>query len=348
LVSVIVTNRDYGRYVEAAVDSALGQSYPRMEVVVVDDASSDDSLARLERYGDRIGVVSLPESVGQHGAVEAGLGVSSGELVCLLDADDCWHRNKVERVVERFARDSGLTQVSHGYRTIDAVGAPHTARRSGGPARRWLQRRIPLSEGDVTPLLLRYNRYGWGITSGLAYPRWVLEEALPLPLEFRSEGLDTWTTVAAAFLGHVGAVDADLMDYRLHQSNFLAGSVDVARHAGRRRLTGAMVSHWAQRTGRGGVVDVQRIDNELVLYRFLAGEAVSVRERVRAVVRSVAELFAVGSGPVHFTLELGRRGVLASSRRHGLAVERVGITAWVRRRGVVDGSRPDPATRTAV
>src|SRR5262245_48802304 len=54
LISVIIPNHNYAQYLRQAIDSALGQSYPRVEVIVVDDGSTDESIAILRSYGDRI------------------------------------------------------------------------------------------------------------------------------------------------------------------------------------------------------------------------------------------------------------------------------------------------------
>src|SRR5207302_4981495 len=87
LASVVVNNHNYERFVGEAVESALAQTYPHTEVVVVDDGSTDGSRDVLERFRGDIQLVLKPNG-GQRSAFNAGLERSSGDLVCFLDADD--------------------------------------------------------------------------------------------------------------------------------------------------------------------------------------------------------------------------------------------------------------------
>src|SRR4029079_13012949 len=71
LVSVIVNNFNYERYVGQAIESALGQTYPHVEVIVVDDGSQDASRTVIEGFGDRV-IALLKENGGQGSAFNVG------------------------------------------------------------------------------------------------------------------------------------------------------------------------------------------------------------------------------------------------------------------------------------
>jgi glycosyltransferase involved in cell wall biosynthesis len=88
--SVLINNYNYGRFVREAVDSALAQTLPPHEIIVVDDGSTDDSPALLrERYADRQRVkIIAQKNGGQFAAIAAGIDAADGDIVCLLDADD--------------------------------------------------------------------------------------------------------------------------------------------------------------------------------------------------------------------------------------------------------------------
>lgn len=89
--SIVICNYNYAQFVGQAIDSALAQRYPadKVEVVVVDDGSTDDSLAVLARYRDhpQVKVLQQPNR-GQTAAFDAGVRAATGELMCLLDSDD--------------------------------------------------------------------------------------------------------------------------------------------------------------------------------------------------------------------------------------------------------------------
>ncbi|WP_331936853.1 glycosyltransferase family A protein [Methylosinus sp.] len=91
LVSVIITNYNYGRFLLEAVDSVFSQTYPHIECIIVDDASTDDSEAVLEsirRNKPNVDIILHEENFGQTTAFRTGLTASSGEYVVFLDADD--------------------------------------------------------------------------------------------------------------------------------------------------------------------------------------------------------------------------------------------------------------------
>jgi glycosyltransferase involved in cell wall biosynthesis len=111
-VSIIINNYNYGRFLAAAIDSALAQSYPSVEVVVVDDGSADDSRATILSYGQRIVPVLKPNG-GQASALNAGLERSSGDIIIFLDADDTLHPTIAERVVALFQAAPDVVRVQY-------------------------------------------------------------------------------------------------------------------------------------------------------------------------------------------------------------------------------------------
>jgi glycosyltransferase involved in cell wall biosynthesis len=101
LVSIVIDNYNYDLFLAQAIDGALGQTYSNIEVVVVDDGSTDNSCDVIARYGDRI-VSVLKTNGGQASALNAGFAASKGEVICLLDAYDLFLPEKVSEVVELF------------------------------------------------------------------------------------------------------------------------------------------------------------------------------------------------------------------------------------------------------
>lgn len=95
LVSVIIPSYNYGRYVGQAVDSALAQSYPNQEVLVIDDGSTDDTKDRLHAYGNRIRYIHQ-QNLGLSAARNTGIREAKGDYLAFLDADDAFHPRKTE------------------------------------------------------------------------------------------------------------------------------------------------------------------------------------------------------------------------------------------------------------
>jgi glycosyltransferase involved in cell wall biosynthesis len=106
-ISVLINNHNYGRFVGRAIDSALGQKASDVEVIVVDDGSSDQSRSILEAYGNRMKVL-YQDNQGQASTINAAVQSRSGDLLCFLDADDWW----AHRDVPRLGRDVGLSEAA--------------------------------------------------------------------------------------------------------------------------------------------------------------------------------------------------------------------------------------------
>lgn len=106
LLSVVIPTRNRANLVGEAIESALCQREGRVEVIVVDDASTDDTASVLVRsFGSRIHLLRLPHRRGAGAARNAGVRLARGELLAFLDDDDLWLPGKLDaelRVFERF------------------------------------------------------------------------------------------------------------------------------------------------------------------------------------------------------------------------------------------------------
>jgi glycosyltransferase involved in cell wall biosynthesis len=130
-VSLIVTCYNYGRFVEEAVDSLLNQTFQDLEVIVVDDASPDNSReVLLRRYADhpRVRLVLHDQNQGHIRSYNEGLALARGELVGVLAADDfCLRRDAVERQVAVFDAHPEVGFVYAAYAMVDERSQPFRA-----------------------------------------------------------------------------------------------------------------------------------------------------------------------------------------------------------------------------
>jgi glycosyltransferase involved in cell wall biosynthesis len=229
-VSIVIDNYNYARFLRQAIDSALAQTYPHVEVVVVDDGSTDASRDVIRSYGDRIRPV-LKENGGQASAFNAGFAVAKGEIVALLDADDYLAPHAAERIAAAWSDEVKI--LHHRLREVDAEGRDLGFNPPLGE---------PLDAGDVVPVLLRKGFYGVPPTSGLAYSRELLRQVLPMPeADFRICA-DTYLFLVTPFRAPVTALDETLACYRLHGAN-------AHREAGLRRNWRRQKLEVAQRYG---------------------------------------------------------------------------------------------------
>ena len=103
-VSVVIPTYNRARVVGEAIDSALAQTHERLEVIVVDDGSTDDTAERVGRRRDpRLRYVRR-EHAGVSSARNAGIAAATGDLVSFLDSDDLWKPEKIETEVAALAR----------------------------------------------------------------------------------------------------------------------------------------------------------------------------------------------------------------------------------------------------
>ncbi len=224
----LINNYNYARFVGDAVDSALAQSVPFDEIIVVDDGSKDGSLELLRsRYAQRPTVqIVAKENQGQLSCFNEGYACSTGEIVFLLDADDMYEPNYVERALRVYSGNPDFDFVFCGYRQF--------GRRDGLQVN-------PAEGGDLgySVILVSYLRSWIGAsTSCLSMRRGVLEKILPLPFteEWRIRADDCLvfgSSLAGARKYYLGE---PLVRRRVHGENRFVGRSPDKVATYRRRL----------------------------------------------------------------------------------------------------------------
>jgi glycosyltransferase involved in cell wall biosynthesis len=121
LVSVVIPTYNYGRFIGETVESALAQTYRPVETIVVDDGSTDDTRERVAGYGNRVRYL-YQQNRGLSAARNAGIGAAQGEFIALLDSDDLWLPDKLERQVAVCVGDPASALVATERFAIDETG----------------------------------------------------------------------------------------------------------------------------------------------------------------------------------------------------------------------------------
>ncbi len=196
-ISAVIPSYNYGRFIADAVQSVLDQTHePRVEIVVVDDGSTDDTRARLEPFGDRIRYVHQ-RNQGPSAARNTGIREARGDWIAFLDGDDIWHPEKTDLQLHLVGQ--------HGF---DVVGAPRMSLRPP---------RLP-PDPPVRPLGVRDFLTGTPIfPSGTVVHRRCIDAVGGFDENLRYvEDRDLWLRLAARF--RVAQVDSPVSYYREHGS----------------------------------------------------------------------------------------------------------------------------------
>lgn len=222
-ISVVVINHNYSDFLPVAVESALAQRYP-VELLVVDDGSTDGSRDVIASYGGRVRSL-LKENGGNSSVVNVAVPATSGDIVMFLDADDVLHPDAAAEVAAVWRPDCAKVQFR--LSLIDAGGV----RRGVDPPLG-----VAMPNGDVVPQMLATGRYVTPVMTGNAYRRGVLEQLLPIPEGDFHNTNDGYLNALCPFYGPVVSLGRELGSYRLHGRNLWAFSAVVDLDGVRQRV----------------------------------------------------------------------------------------------------------------
>lgn len=202
LVSALINNYNYGRYLPECIESVLGQTYPSIEIIVVDDGSTDESREVIERYAAKHSSVKpiYKKNGGQASAYNAGVAAASGEILCFLDSDDVWFPEKVEKIVQAH-RQAAFVQ--------------HEVLKDGR-----CNFRIPSARFDRTRLLREFGYlFLFSPSSALSIDRSLASRIFPIPEASLRLCADIFVMLTATYFEGVHTVFEPLAMYRMHEDN---------------------------------------------------------------------------------------------------------------------------------
>lgn len=207
LVTTIIPSYNHARYVEQAMQSVLDQDYPNIELLVVDDGSTDDSHAVIRAFIDKhphVHVILNTENRGQSSVLKQALAATSGEFVQLLPSDDWYLPEKTRLQVEKFHTSPPEVGVVYGrgYRFFEDTGK--TVDWTPGPLRR----------GDVLRPLIEHGNFVYPVTP--MFRRECFERE-PLDESYRAEGEAIYPRFARHF--HFDFVEEHVGVMRDHSYN---------------------------------------------------------------------------------------------------------------------------------
>ena len=214
LVSIVIPAFNAERFLAEAVESALSQTLRALEIIVVDDGSTDGTARIAMGFGDQIRYLHQPNSR-QAAARNRGIREARGELLAFLDADDVWRRDKLQKQLAVLERHPSAGLVYSGIEVIDADGTP-------------VRQRLPEPLGDQLSAILLGNNSGLFAGSTMLVRRAALvcvglfDENLP-----PCEDTDLCWRIATRY--SVRFVAEPLVRYRLHSGNTHANVANSTR-----------------------------------------------------------------------------------------------------------------------
>ena len=129
LVSVVIPAYNAASFIDASVGSVLAQSFRDLEIVVVDDGSTDATADRVRAFGQRVRLVRQTNR-GVSAARNAGVSLAQGRYVAFLDADDAWQPAKIDRQIEALRRHGDCGACYTAIQIADAQMRPFAEQRS--------------------------------------------------------------------------------------------------------------------------------------------------------------------------------------------------------------------------
>ena len=215
-VSVIIPTYNRGALLVEAVESALAQRRPPEEILVIDDGSRDDTAARMAAYGERVRYVRQANA-GPSAARNHGFRLARGEFLALLDSDDLWTPDRLERQLEVLQRHPD-TDVVFGREVLFGAGQPDRDWNLHDPE---VLRVLRLTTGPLVPILPLLIRENVVPTSTALFRRALLDRTGGIDESLRqAEDWDLWLRFALAG-ARFAYVPRPLSRRRMHDSNLI-------------------------------------------------------------------------------------------------------------------------------
>jgi glycosyltransferase involved in cell wall biosynthesis len=203
-ISVVLCTYNGAKYIEAQLASIIAQTYAVAEIIVVDDVSTDDTMAVVERAAARDSRISLSQNnfnIGFTSNFESALQMAKHDYIAISDQDDIWHHQKIEKMMAAFEPDAAAIYCDSVRFTKDIPIHPIKNKSSRHVA------------GTNVRKLALYNTVSG---HALIIRKSLLEQALPIP---NAVYYDWWLALQAVTSGGLQYLDEILVYQRAHDTN---------------------------------------------------------------------------------------------------------------------------------
>jgi glycosyltransferase involved in cell wall biosynthesis len=277
-ISVIIPTYNYANFISTALESAVTQTHAPVEIIVVDDGSSDDTECRVREFG---GVTYIrKERGGVSSARNLGIEVARGNYLAFLDADDTWERDKLEKQLRMFHDDPEIGMGHCGMREFDGGSGEEDVLVDGESG--WIADHLVLYEGSViigpgSTIMVRRDALGeiGGFDERLTH----------------AEDWEFCVRVAKKF--KIGFIPEPLVSYRVHGTN---AHLDVER------MELSTLLAWSKTFENGAFAHLRRRSYGN-LHRILAGSFYHNRQYAGFIRNAIKSVWYRPSCVVDFVLE---------------------------------------------
>ncbi len=231
LVSVVITCYNYGKYLSGCLESVLAQTYRNIEIIVVNDGSTDITEEVINKYlpDPRIRYVKQ-ENSGQARAKNVGIKNSSGEFIAFLDADDIWRKDKLEKQMPYFSNSSvGVVYSIAKY--IDENGSPF--------AYTLESKYLRPQSGSVTENLYLDNFIPFSsavVRSKCFEEGYLFDESIKMGIDW-----DLWLRISVNYMFEL--VDEPLLNYRIGHSGQMSKNLEERQRCSDRIMQEFLEKH---------------------------------------------------------------------------------------------------------
>lgn len=199
-VSIVIPAYNHADYLEEAVESILAQDYPEIELIVINDGSTDHTAQVLEQYEHRAVVVNQ-DNMGQARSLERGWSMATGQILGYLSADDCLRAGMVTRIVDAMERNPEVVACYPDFSLFDHASRPI--------------RRVSLAKFDYEKM---FSNTTCPIGPGALFQRTVYEQVGPWNAAYRQmPDYEFWLRVG--LIGRILHIPEDLALFRVHEGS---------------------------------------------------------------------------------------------------------------------------------
>lgn len=219
LVTVLVNNFNYETFISQAIDSVLNQDYKNIEIIVVDDGSTDGSAKIINSYGQQV-IPVFKKNGGQASAFNSGFEKSKGDIVCFLDADDTFILNKISTLVKIFKEHPDAGWIFHELQYIDKDGEYITEQIEERGVENKIFKDFRQDIKKIKPMPY------FPATTGLSFRADLLKKIFPVPESFRISA-DSFLRFAALCQVPGVLYPENLATHRQHGKNLYVLNPDM-------------------------------------------------------------------------------------------------------------------------